>query len=183
MYTHLWVQGSPTHQQAAPSTNKQHHPPASSPTHWHVAPPSSILICIPSPWSGTWWTYRHHSWATGGCLWLQERIKITKLTQYNIACSLGWVDPHFPFRNAAYMLLASFGQILACYIQVTHIHIPADDVCCTYAENLGACKTNLCLPAHVLHACTHMQHTCATCRCAVLTPAHMQHAYCSYRLL
>lgn len=64
---------------------------ASSPTHWHIAPPPSMLICIPSPWSGTWWTYRHHSWATGGCLWLQERIKITKLT-HNITYHVLWVE-------------------------------------------------------------------------------------------
>ena len=47
-------------------------------------------------------------------------------------------------------------------------------------RNLGAHKTNLCLPAHVLHACPHMQHICATCMCATcicaaLTAAHMQH--------
>ena len=30
-------------------------------------------------------------------------------------------------------------------------------------------------------ACTHMVHICAICKCAALTAAHMQHAYCSYR--
>jgi len=89
---------------------------------------------------------------------------------------------NFPYKNAAHMLLTPFGQILACCIQVTHVHIQAD-VCCTYAENLGARKTNLCLPAHMLHARTHMQHISATCMCAARTAAHMQHAYCSYRYL
>ena len=50
-----------------------------------------MLIYIPFPWSGTWWTYRHHSWATGGCLWLQERIKITRLT-HNITQHVLWVE-------------------------------------------------------------------------------------------
>jgi len=85
-----------------------------------------------------------------------------------------------PYKSAAHILLISFGQILACCIQVTHIHIQAD-VCCPYAENLGARKTNLCLPAYMLHACTHIQHICASCRCAALTAAHMQHVYCSHR--
>jgi len=42
------------------------------------------------------------------------------------------------------------------------IHIWTD-VCCTHAENLYVHKNNLCLPAHMKHACTCMLHSCATC--------------------
>jgi len=64
----------------------------------------------------------------------------------------------YPYRNAAHILLASFGQILVCFIQVTHIHIQADVCICRKSWHT---QDHLCLPAHccmhVLIWCTYVQ--------------------------
>ena len=44
---------------------------------WNVPLLPSFCYGLPSPWSETWWTCQHHSWATEDCLWLQERNNIT----------------------------------------------------------------------------------------------------------